>query len=157
MNRDEIIKQIQSHGFYASKRDCWIGQTIACGIRTDEIESDHIISFSRLVHLFPTKDGWGVMLPNPPYATNFNQHLSLDDACEIVIGYLSSEHFPMNEKDILTITGSAEGGGFSIMEHTPTGIKRTLFGTLNGKRLKKLNRDQALEEITFEIARKHNG
>ena len=154
MTRDEAVEKIQLAGFHAFKRDWRLGKTVGCGKPT--ADNEEIPRRDTLVYLFPTSNGWGVQASGILGKTDYNQCLTLEDASDVAIGLLSSPYLPFNPEELkITIARCANGRDRSWIEHTPTGLQRVLFEPEDDSRKEFMTKEQALQEIAFELALNH--
>ena len=154
MTREEAVEKIQLAGFHAFKRDWRLGETVGCGKPT--ADNGELPRYDALVYLFPTSNGWGVQASGILEKTDHNQSLTLKDASDVAIGLLSCPYLPFNPDELkITIARCANGRDSSWVKHTPSGLQRVLFEPEGDHRKKYMTKDQALQEIAFELARKH--
>ena len=153
MNRDDAVEKIRGAGFNAFKRDWGMGETVGCGEPVDE--PGEITRYDTMVYLFPTSSGWGIQALGILRGTDYSQSLTLEDACDLAIGILSCPHLPIRPKDLEITSARCVGGDGSWIQHSPTGVRRTLFMPEDGRRRDFMTKDQAFREIVFELARDH--
>lgn len=152
MTRDEAVSQFQSEGFRAFKRDWSMGETVGVGVPKGDDQETDIESFEKLVYVFPIKDDWGIHAPNILSSTDYSRRYSFDGACEVARKLLQCEFLPFQPETILIHHVRAEGGGYQMLEHVPTGIKRQLTRPTDsgGEVLRK--RHEALDDLALELA-----
>ena len=123
MNRDEAVARFEVEGFHAFKRDWSFGATVGAGIVKGETEG--IQEYSKLIYLFPTKNGWGIDAPTILLRTDYSQCLSLESACDLAIKILRCDYLPIKPDEIHFSVVRARLGDGQEVEHLPTGIKRS--------------------------------
>jgi hypothetical protein len=152
MTRDEAVRQFESEGFRACKRDWSMGATIGVGILNTTDTISEIERFSKFIYIFPIKDEWGVYAPDILTEIDYSRRYSLDHACEVARRFLLCEHLPFSPKSILIHQIRGEGGGYQVLEHVPTGAKKQLTRpTATGSEVLR-KRHEALDELAFDLA-----
>lgn len=152
MTRDEAVTQFESEGFRAFKRDWSMGETIGVGIPNADDKERDIESFAKLIYIFPINDDWGIHAPNVLFSTDYSRRYSLADACDVARKLLKCDLLPLEPESILIHQVRAEGGGYQMLEHVPTGIKKQLTRATAKGREVLLKRQEALDELVYDLA-----
>lgn len=160
MTPAEAISRLSAEGFHAFEREWRYGNTVAVAPAEDVASSTEKRESSKQIYLFRTKSGWGVIAPHILTCVDYTQEHQLEDACSLAIGFLRCPDLPFSPDDILISTGrSSEGGDFSHLQHRPTGTIKELFRPSQEGRIVVRTKNQALDEIAFDLAReqaRHN-
>ena len=105
------------------------------------------------VDIFSTRQGWAVDSSAIGYSVNPHaQSYSIEEACRLAQGLLSSEYLPLKPEDIEISILRSQGVASQSITHKPTGIVRWIKDATGRGSIVSEQKEEALHEIVLELA-----